>query len=101
MDMILTGRAVDAAEALAFGLANRVVPAGESLAAAQALAAELAALPQTCLRHDRLSVLEQEGLDEEAALRAEFAHGQVSLAADALAGAARFTAGAGRGGAPA
>ena len=101
MDMILTGRPVDAAEALAMGLANRVVPAGESLAAAQALAAELAALPQTCLRHDRLSVLEQEGLDEEAALRAEFAHGQISLAADAPAGAARFTAGAGRHGAPA
>jgi enoyl-CoA hydratase len=101
MDMILTGRAVDAAEALAIGLVNRVVPAGESLAAAQKLAAGLAALPQTCLRHDRLSVLEQEGLDEETALRTEFAHGQISLATDALAGVARFTAGAGRHGAPA
>jgi enoyl-CoA hydratase len=101
MDMILTGRPVDAAEALAIGLANRVVPAGESLAAARELAGQLAALPQTCLRHDRLSVLEQEGLGEEAALRAEFAHGQVSLAAGAAAGAARFAAGAGRHGMPA
>ncbi|MGI5130871.1 crotonase/enoyl-CoA hydratase family protein [Pseudonocardia sp. CA-107938] len=96
MDMILTGRPVDAAEALAMGLATRVVPAGEALAAAQALAAELAALPQTCLRHDRLSALEQWGLDEEAAMAQEFAHGRISLGADALAGAARFAGGAGR-----
>ena len=63
MDMILTGRAVDAREALAFGLANRVVPAGQALAAAQELAAQLAAFPQVCLRSDRASVLDQEGLD--------------------------------------
>ncbi|GAA1312257.1 crotonase/enoyl-CoA hydratase family protein [Pseudonocardia xinjiangensis] len=96
MDLILTGRPVDAAEALAIGLANRVVPAGEALAAAQELAAQLAGLPQPCLRHDRLSVLDQEGLSEADALAVEFAHGQVSLAADALDGAARFTNGAGR-----
>jgi enoyl-CoA hydratase len=101
MDLILTGRSVDAAEALAIGLANRVVPPGEALPAAQALAAELAALPQTCLRRDRLSVLDQEGLDEAEAMRVEFVHGQVSLAADALSGAARFAAGSGRHGAPA
>jgi enoyl-CoA hydratase len=96
MDLILTGRPVDAAEALAIGLANRVVPPGEALAAAQELAAQLAGLPQPCLRHDRLSVLDQEGLSEADALAVEFAHGQVSLAADALDGAARFTNGAGR-----
>jgi enoyl-CoA hydratase len=96
MDLILTGRPVDAAEALAIGLANRVVPAGEALAAAQELAAQLAGLPQPCLRRDRLSVLDQEGLSEADALAVEFAHGQVSLAADALDGAARFTNGAGR-----
>jgi enoyl-CoA hydratase/carnithine racemase len=96
MDLILTGRPVDAAEALAIGLANRVVPPGEALAAAQELAAQLAAFPQTCMRHDRLSVLDQDGLSEADALDAEFAHGQVSLAADALAGAARFAGGAGR-----
>jgi enoyl-CoA hydratase len=95
MDMILTGRAVAADEALAIGLVNRVVPDGESLAAAQALARELAALPQTCLREDRLSLLEQEGLDEPAALANELGHGIRSLE-DAQAGLERFRAGAGR-----
>lgn len=99
MDLILTGRAVDAAEAERIGLVNRVVPAGEALAAAQGLARELAALPQTCLRRDRASVLEQWDLDEEAALAAEFRHGLVSLADGAAEGAARFAAGAGRHGA--
>jgi enoyl-CoA hydratase len=96
MDMILTGRAVDAVEAATIGLANRVVPAGRALAAAQELAAQLASFPQACLRSDRMSVLDADGLGEAAALAAEFAHGQVPLAAEAGAGAARFTAGAGR-----
>ena len=96
MDMILTGRAVDAAEAAAIGLANRVVPAGRALAAAQDLAAQLASFPQACLRSDRASVLDADGLGETAALAAEFAHGQVPLAQEAGAGAARFAAGAGR-----
>jgi enoyl-CoA hydratase len=96
MDLVLTGRSVDAAEALAIGLVNRVVPAGEALAAARRLAVDLAVLPQTCLREDRLSLLEQEGLDEPAALANEFRHGMTSLAADALSGAARFAAGEGR-----
>ena len=100
MDMILTGRAVDAAEAAAIGLANRVVPAGQALDAAQRLAAELAALPQACLRSDRASVLDAEGLDEGAALASEFAHGRTALgSSEAGAGAARFAAGAGRHGA--
>src|SRR6516225_4088646 len=96
MDMILTGRAVDAAEAAAIGLANRVVPAGQALGAAQALAAQLAAFPQACLRSDRASVLDAEGLDEAAALASEFEHGRVALAGEAFSGAARFAAGAGR-----
>ena len=97
MDMILTGRAVDAAEAAAIGLANRVVPAGQALGAAQELASQLAALPQACLRSDRASVLDQEGLAESAALAAEFAHGRAALAQDeARAGVARFAAGEGR-----
>jgi len=96
MDMILTGRAVGAAEAAAMGLANRVVPAGQALAAAQELAAQLAAFPQACLRSDRASVLDQEGMDETAALASEFTHGQAALASEAAAGAARFAAGAGR-----
>ncbi|MFF0489829.1 crotonase/enoyl-CoA hydratase family protein [Nocardia sp. NPDC004068] len=98
MDMILTGRAVGAPEALQMGLVNRVVPPGESRSAAEALAAELAALPQTCLRSDRLSALEQWGLDEDAAIGNELRHGMTALAdADgALAGAQRFASGAGR-----
>ena len=95
MDMILTGRPVDAREALAIGLVNRVVPDGESLPAAHALARELASLPQTCLRQDRLSLLEQEGLDESGALANELAHGVRSLE-DVQAGLDRFRAGAGR-----
>ena len=83
------------------GLANRVVPAGQALAAAQELAAQLASLPQTCLRSDRASVLDQEGLDETAALASEFAHGQEALADEAaIRGAARFAAGARRHGSP-
>jgi enoyl-CoA hydratase len=72
------------------------VPAGQALAAAQELAAQLAAFPQACLRSDRASVLDAEGLDETAALASEFAHGQAALASETAAGAARFTAGAGR-----
>jgi enoyl-CoA hydratase len=96
LDMILTGRAVDAREAYHMGLANRVVPAGEERVAAESLAAELARLPQTCMRQDRLSLLDQWGLDEQAALAVELQHGFTSLGDGALDGAARFAAGAGR-----
>ena len=95
MDMILTGRAVEAREALAMGLVNRVVPDGESLGAAQELAHELAGFPQTCLRQDRLSLLEQWGHDEETAMAGELEHGLRSLA-EVQAGLERFRAGAGR-----
>ena len=98
MDMVLTGREVGAAEALAMGLVNRVVPDGSSRGAAEELAHELAALPQTCLREDRLSLLEQDGLPEQAALANELGHGIRSLA-DVDAGVARFRGGAGRHGA--
>ncbi|MGW9264986.1 crotonase/enoyl-CoA hydratase family protein [Gordonia terrae] len=96
MDLVLTGRAVPAEEALSIGLANRVVPSGTALPAAIALAAEIAAFPQTCMREDRLSVLEQDGLGTEAAMANELRHGMVSLASDTLAGASRFAGGAGR-----
>lgn len=96
MDLVLTGRAVTADEALSIGLANRVVPSGTALPAAIALAAEIAAFPQTCMRQDRLSVLEQDGLDTDAAIANELRHGMVSLATDTLAGASRFAGGAGR-----
>ncbi|MFL6115592.1 MAG: crotonase/enoyl-CoA hydratase family protein [Catenulispora sp.] len=95
LDMILTGRAVGAEEALSWGLANRVVADGTAREAAEALAAQVAALPQLCLREDRLSALEQGGLAEEAALRNELRHAQVSMA-EAVGGARRFADGAGR-----
>uniref|UniRef100_UPI003D93AE5B crotonase/enoyl-CoA hydratase family protein n=1 Tax=Gordonia sp. B7-2 TaxID=3420932 RepID=UPI003D93AE5B len=101
MDLVLTGRAVSADEALSFGLVNRVVPHGKSLDRAVELARELAALPQACLRHDRMSMLEQGGFDTADAMRNEFAHGLESLAAGAVSGAERFTRGAGRHGAAA
>ncbi len=95
MDMILTGRPVPAAEAYAMGLANRVVPVGRARAEAEELAASLARFPQACLRSDRASVLEQEGLGEKKALTAELRHGTAVLA-ESLEGAARFASGAGR-----
>ncbi|MCX2181478.1 crotonase/enoyl-CoA hydratase family protein [Streptomyces sp. SKN60] len=97
MDLILTGRPVPAAEAHAIGLANRLVPPGESRAAAEELARRIAAFPQLCLRHDRMSVLEQHGLPEGEAMAGELAHGMVPLTAgETSAGAARFASGAGR-----
>jgi enoyl-CoA hydratase len=98
MDLILTGRGVGAAEAERIGLVNRVVGVGESLVAARALARELAQFPQTCLREDRLSVLEQDGKTEPDAMTGELEHGQRSLA-EVQAGLERFRAGAGRHGA--
>ena len=102
MDLILTGREVGAAEALAIGLANRVVPHGRARAEAEALAASLSQLPQDCLRNDRLSLLEQDGLSEADAIANEFVHGRASLGSTELGdGVRRFQGGAGRHGASA
>jgi len=100
LDLILTGRAVDAEEAERIGLVNRLAEPGKALEDALELAQQLAALPQTCLRQDRLSARSQWGLSEADALAAEFDHGLISLASDALAGAQRFASGAGRHGVP-
>lgn len=93
--MILTGRPVSASEAYEMGLANRVVPPGRARAEAEALAASIAGFPQACLRADRSSVLDQEGLDEQAAIQVELRHGTRVLG-KSVEGAARFSAGAGR-----
>ncbi|WP_045821070.1 crotonase/enoyl-CoA hydratase family protein [Williamsia herbipolensis] len=96
MDLILTGRPVDATEAHAIGLVNRVAPAGTALEVAIALAHDLAAFPQTCLREDRMSVLEQDGLSLDQALLNETRHGATSLVNGTAQGAGRFVSGAGR-----
>ena len=96
LDLILTGRAVSADEALAMGLANRVVDDGQALGAAQALAVQIAAFPQACLRADRASAFAQWDLPLNEALQREGAGGYPVIAAESLAGAARFAAGAGR-----
>ncbi|MFP5440529.1 MAG: crotonase/enoyl-CoA hydratase family protein [Gammaproteobacteria bacterium] len=99
LDLILTGRPVDAQEALAIGLANRVVKKGEALAAAEKLAREIAAFPQACMRGDRLSAYQQWGMAEDAAIGNEFAHGLRTLqSGETVSGATRFTQGTGRGG---
>ena len=96
LDLILTGRPVGAEEALAMGLVNRVVPRGQARQAAEALAEELARFPQECLRGDRLSAYEQFDLTWQESLANEFQHGLVSLRAESVAGAQRFTEGSGR-----
>ncbi|GAB4011462.1 crotonase/enoyl-CoA hydratase family protein [Nocardioides ultimimeridianus] len=96
LDLILTGREVGAEEALRMGLANRVSAPGAALEEAVALAEQLARFPQTTMRQDRLSAYEQEALALDEAIANEWKHGEVSLAADTVAGAGRFAGGAGR-----
>ncbi len=92
LDLILTGREFDAAEALDLGFANRVVPAGTALAAAEELAAGIAASPWPAVRHDRLSVYEGLGMDLDAGLANEDRHGRAVIADPGFAaGVARFT----------
>lgn len=99
MDLILTGRPVHADEAMQMGLANRVVPVGESLTVAHRLAEEIAGFPQVCMRADRASAIAQWDLPLADALRAEGAGGLDALLAEGAAGAERFASGAGRHGA--
>ena len=98
LDMILTGREVGAREAFDWGLANRLVPEGQALSHAKALAEQLARFPQTCLRSDRHSSYDQWALDVPAALVNEARHGMPALQAESRSGAARFAAGKVRGG---
>ncbi|MBI2433465.1 MAG: crotonase/enoyl-CoA hydratase family protein [Candidatus Hydrogenedentes bacterium] len=96
LDLILTGRAVSAQEALDIGLVNRVVAPGTARAAAEDLARQIAQFPQECLRNDRLSAYQQADLPLDEALLNEFNLGMVSLAAGAAEGIQRFAQGAGR-----
>jgi enoyl-CoA hydratase len=97
MDLILTGREVRAEEAVDIGLANRLAPAGQALALAIELASQIASFPQRCLRNDRLSALEQWGLDDSAAMQNEIKRGLDSLASgEAQQGASAFSQGVGR-----
>lgn len=97
MDLILTGRPVGAAEALSMGLINRVSPPGGALTNAVQWAQELSALPQTCMRNDRMSAIEQWSLDDDEATRNEIRHGLATIASgETAAGASSFDSGVGR-----
>ncbi len=96
LDLVLTGRPVAADEALRIGLVDRVVEPGTARESAEALARELAALPQACLRGDRAALLDAEGRSTDDGLALELEHGLTSLQHGALDGAARFVAGEGR-----
>jgi enoyl-CoA hydratase len=96
LDLILTGRKVEADEALRIGLCEQVVPDGEARARAEALAQEIARFPPVCMRADRRSVYLQEGLPLDEAMRREWTNSIAALKAEGVAGAARFASGKGR-----
>ncbi|MBI2204106.1 MAG: crotonase/enoyl-CoA hydratase family protein [Candidatus Rokubacteria bacterium] len=96
MEIILTGRTVPAEECLRIGACEKVVPRGQSRAAAEALAREIARFPQACVRADRRSVYLQQGLPVRQALEREWRNGQDALAREGIGGAARFAGGRGR-----
>ena len=98
LDLILTGRKVEAEEALRINLCEQVVPDGQSRARAEALAREIARFPQACMRADRRSVYLQEGLSTHEAMKKEWANSLPAFYAEGAAGAARFASGKGRGG---
>jgi enoyl-CoA hydratase len=98
LELILTGRKVDAEEALRINLCEQVVPDGESRRRAEALAHEIARFPQGCMRADRRSVYLQEGLGTREAMRREWRNSLPAFYAEGAAGAARFASGKGRGG---
>ena len=97
LDLILTGRMVEANEAKAMGLVNRIVPRGEARSAAEKLARQISGFPQACMRSDRLSVYEQWEMTFQEALQNEFKHGMDTIQqGESVKGAARFSKGEGR-----
>jgi enoyl-CoA hydratase len=97
MELILTGRPVDAAEAFSIGLVNRVVEDGMAFNHALVLATSLLNFLQTSMRNDRISLLEHYDLDDQAAIANEIRRGQMTIASgETLSGSARFSGGAGR-----
>ncbi|KAK5850138.1 hypothetical protein PBY51_014413 [Eleginops maclovinus] len=100
LDLILTGRPIGAQEALAYGLANRVVPDGQALQAALQLAEQISCFPQQCLRADRSSAVFScyDAPSFTQAMQYEMDHGIPVVQSEAVSGAARFTTGTGRGG---
>ena len=99
MDLILTGRPVEAQEAFDIGLANRLAPKGQALSVALDLARQISAFPQLCMRNDRLSAMEQWSLNWDDAQAMEVRYGLETLATgSAVEGATRFVSGQGRGG---
>jgi enoyl-CoA hydratase len=96
LDIILTGRPVEAQEALQMGLVNRIVPQGKARETAVEIAHQLAGFPQTCMRGDRMSAIEQFNMTFDDAMANEFKQGLQSLEKEAGLGAARFAKGAGR-----
>lgn len=102
LDLILTGRAVGAAEACQLGLVTKIVRTGDVREEAERLAAQIAAFPQACMRNDRAAALESMSLGFDDAMANEFARGLATLGDPAvIEGVSRFRGGAGRGGAPA
>ncbi|KAL7835624.1 hypothetical protein SRHO_G00279710 [Serrasalmus rhombeus] len=100
LDLIITGRPVEAQEALAFGLANKVVPDGQALQAAVELAEQISSFPQLCLRADRNSAYHAtfDSMSFTQAMQYEIDHGLPVITAESVPGATRFSSGVGRGG---
>jgi enoyl-CoA hydratase len=96
LEIIMTGRKVDAAECLRIGLCEYVVPDGQARAGAEALALEIARFPQVCVRADRRSVYLQHGLSDADAVKREWTNCSGTFKAEGAGGAATFAAGAGR-----
>jgi enoyl-CoA hydratase len=97
MDMILTGRPVEAGEALSMGLANRVVPDGQCRGHAETMAAQIADFPNKCMLNDRRSAYKQWDMPFSQAMADEFEHGvSVIQSGESLEGATRFSKGQGR-----